>query len=497
MYEGMKDHPELKDLFLRPEERLLSMEKTIIDSPHHPLSPLKALQFLAGVSKPEDIGNNGPLLAARAFPEHGNQPELHLYEVMFGRDSLITSYFLLRQFPRLVRVTLYRLAELQGVTRNEASEEEPGKIVHEARSPEDPIAQQYSAQFGWQWPFYGSVDATPFFILVLANYVSRHEPNFLWEQYTDKTQKQRFFYHALQAAVEWLLQKMRSNPEGLVESLRLNRSGGLVNQCWKDSPDSYHHSDGSLANQTHGVASVEVQAYTYDALLDAVELFRSLLSTPRLPADECEALTALSGELIIYADRLRGVLLHRFWVEDARGGYFALGSDRDEQGNLRLLTVRTSNMGHLLNSRLLDGSEATLQAKKEALVKTLWAPDLLHSGGIRTLAMGENRFRPTSYHNGSVWPWDTFYISLGLERQGFKRQAQDLRRRLKGVLRITKRFPEFISGAEGSSPILPTRRIRVLDTRYGFEHFIEQPPQEIQAWTVAAAVAMKYRMRQS
>lgn len=492
----MKDHPELKDLLLRPEERLVSIEKTIIDPPHRPLSPLKALQFLAGVSKPEDIGKNGPLLAARAFPEHRDQQELHLYEVVFGRDSLITSYFLLRQFPRLVRVTLHQLAELQGITRNEDSEEEPGKIVHEARSPEDPIAQQYSAQFGWQWPFYGSVDATPFFILVLANYVNRHEPHFLWEQYTDKAQKQRFFYHALQAAVEWLLQKMRSNPEGLVESLRLNRRGGLANQCWKDSPDGYHHSDGSLADQRQGVASIEVQAYTYDALLDAAELFRSLFSLPRLPADEREQLHFLVGELGTYADRLRAVILHRFWIEDRRGGYFALGSDRDEQGNLRLLQVRASNMGHLLNSRLLDGSDAMLQTKKEALVQTLWAPDLLHNGGIRTLSTQENRFRPTSYHNGSVWPWDTFYISLGLERQGFKRQAQDLRRRLKDVLRVTKRFPEFISGAEGSSPILPTRRIRVLDTRYGFEHFVEQPPQEIQAWTVAAAVAMQDRIRQ-
>jgi glycogen debranching enzyme len=38
--------------------------------------------------------------------------------------------------------------------------------------------------------------------------------------------------------------------------------------------------------------------------------------------------------------------------------------------------------------------------------------------GVRTLALGEVRFNPMSYHNGSVWPHDTALALAGMARYG-------------------------------------------------------------------------------
>lgn len=471
---SIKEDHENPATLLRPEERLISVQEVPVAAPVEPLPPLQALQLLANAQSPEDIGRHGPLLASHALPENKDQPALRLYETVFGRDSIISAYFLLEKFPLLAQTTLRRLAELQGTKMNAASEEEPGEIIHEARDPQDPIAQELTKTRGWQWPYYGSVDATPLFIILLAAYVHRHAARFLQEEYTDRDGHTRTMLHALQQAVAWILTKTKSNPDGLVESRRLNHTGH-INQVWKDSRDSYHHKNGTLANPDHGIASIEAQAYAHDALREASEL----LSAGPLQ-DQCQKA----------ADRLGHILLKQFWIEEGKGGYFALGSDRHESGELQLLNVRTSNMGHLLNSRLLEGKDHTKM--REAIVAELFKPTLLTAHGIRTLAANENRFRPNSYHNGSVWPWDTFYISLGLQRHSFMAEAQDLQQRIAHTLSITKCFPEFVSGAEAPQSLMSTRTIRVFDTHYQFEHAIEQPPQEIQAWTVAAAVVLDF-----
>lgn len=465
-------HPTSPDpsLRLRPEERLVNVEEVTATIPHHPLTSIQALQLLTGAKQLEGIGRSGPLLAAATFPENKDRGDLRRFETLFGRDALIVSYFLLDRFPTLAEATLLKLAELQGKVYGDGSEEEPGEIVHEARANDDPVAHRLTRTRGWQWPYYGSVDATPLFVRILARYIKRHDRNFLQREYRDRDQQQHTMYDALQQATRWIIRKMESNPDGLVESVGRNQS-------WKDSPDSYHHADGTLANLAQGVASIEVQAYAYDALQYASQLLHD---------------TALATQCIERAAALRSTIMSNFWIEDDRGAYFALGSDRNSANCLRLLHVRASNMGHLLTSQLLDGEDPEVFKKKRGLVRELFSPALLTPFGIRTLAKGENRFRPTSYHNGTVWPWDTFYISLGLQRQGFSHEARALRGRISQVLRITKRFPEFISGADEPNPILPTRIIRVYDTKYKFEHFIEQPPQEIQAWTVAAAVAIDF-----
>src|SRR5690606_30664910 len=125
------------------------------------------------------------------------------------------------------------------------------------------------------------------------------------------------------------------------------------NQVWKDSPDAYHHSDGTLANHTSGIASIEVQTTAYDALLDAALLYEDYLNTPDI-----------AYTLREQAEELRSTILNEFWT-DEKGGYFVLGTDRDELGNLRQLKVRTSNMGHTLNSRLLAGNDPYITDRRQ------------------------------------------------------------------------------------------------------------------------------------
>src|SRR5690606_34730321 len=177
-------------------------------------------------------------------------------------------------------------------------------------------------------PYYGTVDATPEFIRTLTAYCNVSEKNaeFLHHTYTAKNGEQRSMADALRYAVEWILMRLDSNPEGLLEYKSVLPQG-IENQVWKDSPDAYHHSDGSLANHDAGIASIEVQTTTYDALLDAATLYETHL-------DRLEAAENLRDR----AERLRTTILERLWTDD-KGGYFVLGTDRDELGNLRQLKI--------------------------------------------------------------------------------------------------------------------------------------------------------------
>lgn len=484
---GFEDHVidpsiDITDIKLYPEEEVTRVEAVTFKEPQKGLTATEALCYLANVNKPEEIGTKDPVVAALAFPENKDKQSVRLYEVLFGRDSLTVAAFVLNQFPALARTTLKKLAELQGIKLEPASEEESGKIIHEYRGPKDPIAQELTLRRGWAWPYYGTIDATPRFISLLAIYTRTYDKNFLNEPYKAKDGQSRIMFDAALAAIEWLKQKITANKEGLLESLRMNKVGGNAIQSWKDSVDSHHHRDGSLASLDQGISSIEVQGLAYDALLDAIELLKPY------PDHQTEI-----GELKKLADNLQACVLEKFWVEDERGGYFALGSDRDKKGNIRLLDVKTSNMGHLLASRILDNASA--QSKIKAIVKTLFSPFLRTNFGIRTLAEDEKRYRPNSYHNGSIWPWDTYQISLGLLRHGYTAEAQRIWDGLLTITHQTRHFPEFISGANTAKPVLPSRIITVFDNQYRIERNIEQPPQEVQAFTVASIVAIQDQLK--
>ena len=471
---------------LLPGEKLISM----VDHPPRVRtiapSSLREILRLTRSHNPEEIGSNGPAVAALAFEDSASltPDHLKLYEVLFGRDSLRVAIDLVPSYPELARATTQTLAALQGVSYHIQREEEPGRIVHEARDPEDPIAQELTGRLRWEWPYYGSVDATPEFIRTLTAYCQKSEENraFLRAEYIDRNGQTQTISRALERALEWIAMRRSKNPEGLLE-FKSSLPLGIENQVWKDSWDAYHHSDGRLANHTQGIASIEVQVTTYDALIDAAELFEDILDD-----------TSYAHELRSQADSLKKAILTYFWV-DEKGGYFALGTDRTDDGSLRQLKVRTSNMGHTLNSRLLKGNDPTITRMRESTVNQVLGPQLLAPSGIRTLAKDEMRFRPGAYHNGSVWLWDTHHIAKGLRRLGYTNQADDLDRRILHVVEETKLFPEYVRGDNDETPHINNQTIVLYDEIYRRENKIEQPPQEVQAWTVAAILATKSRLK--
>lgn len=484
---------------LLPAYPLLPGE-TIRSVTEHPLrihtqapSSTRELLRLTRSNRIDDIGRSGPSIASLAMeselpgvhpPEH-----LRLYEVVFGRDSLRVAIDLINSHPQLARSTVLALAKLQGTSYNTNREEEPGRIVHEARDSDDPIARRLTHELGWEWPYYGSVDATPDFIRTLAAYTNKSEENhgFLSEPYTDKEGNERTIAYALDSALEWIARKRTENPEGLIE-FKSVLPKGIENQVWKDSWDAYHHADGSIANHEQGIASIEVQVTAYDAFIEAAGLFEDVFE------DQTRA-----DSLRAQAHTLRSAIFEHFWT-DEDDGYFVLGTDRDENGELRQMKIRTSNMGHALNSRLLEGDDPEIVKKREAVVRQLLSPAMLCKAGIRTLAKPKHwskpksRFREGGYHTGSVWLWDTHHIAKGLRRLGYTEEADDLDSRILEVVNATGMFPEYVRGEQDK--IAVNRHTIVLyDALQHRENVVEQPPQEVQAWTVAAIRAIKARMQ--
>jgi glycogen debranching enzyme len=480
--------------YLLPGQRVIKVEHPWVAPPprRHP-SALRALMRLTAAADLSDIGAHGPCLAALARPENEQVEGLRLFEGLFGRDSLYMGLALHHRYPQLLETTLLRLAELQGVRTNPASEEEPGRIVHWALDADDPIARNITALNQWDWPHYGTVDATPMFISGIAMVADR-KPDFLRTPYISREGRKCTMWHSLAAALVWLEQRLDANPDGLLE-FWMQQPRGISNQAWKDTPESYMRADGSYASHKKGIASVEVQALAYDALIHAAALCRSAVRAPD-SGQEAASLLRAASKYIERAERIRRVVLEKFWLEDERGGYFALGTERDESGALRPLAVRTSNMGHVLNSRLLEHADRETAARVKALIRTLFSPEMLAPAGIRTLSSRERRFMPGAYHCGTVWLWDNRHISRGLERHGYHGLAAALDLRVLQVCHESRIFPEFVRGGGKGEPLLNVRIVELWERRdhYSSVYRVERLAQEIQAWSVEAILSAKRRL---
>lgn len=175
-------------------------------------------------------------------------------------------------------------------------------------------------------------------------------------------------------------------------------------------------------------------------------------------------------------------ILEEFWVDDPEhfGGYFARGTDRDENGKLYPLKIRTSDMGHLLLSDVLEQDDP----KVVSIIKNLFSPDMLAENGIRTLSRDSVRYHPEAYHNGSVWPWDTYTIALGLEKHGYYALAKELEDRILRFYERTNSLAEYGSGADENSNNI-TRQITIFDPDLNRERIdqysmynIIQPPRK-------------------
>lgn len=483
---------------LRPGQKVVYIDTPKVSKTKSSPSSMNEIMRLTDADRVAEIGYKGPSIASLSSEANEDEPEMTRYETPHGRDALRVAMDLHEEYPSLLASTIVELAEKQGVMDESYVEgqpfrqEEKGKIMLLDRPSDDPVGRRFSEKLGWGWPFYGSIDATPSFVSALSTYVLEHDSGFLNRQYTSRekdtngTPVTRKIESSLYLAVSWLLKKTEQtvdNPEGFLEFRNIPPHGGMLNQAWEDNVASYMHKDGSWPNHKKGIASVEVQALAYDAMLDAARVFRELLGD-RLHAAYLEK----------RAGRLREVFMDRFWTED-KGGYFVQATDRDENGELRQLKVRGSNMGHLLNSRILKNDDKETSRKSKAVIKSIFSPGLMSPHGPRTLASDEVAFREGGYHTGSVWLWDVGYIARGLERHGYDGLAWHLRRCILDIVWQTGSFPEFIKGDDSVKVHLNQRDVYVYDPELDeFAPFLfEQLPQEVQAWSVSVILAMKYQ----
>jgi len=357
------------------------------------------------------------LRALRTPTEHGDMVAAGIpwFVAPFGRDALMTCHQTLMLNPDLTRTTLNVLARYQADEVDKWRDAEPGKILHEFRQGE--LASAHVIPHS---PYYGSVDSTPLWLLLLGTYY----------RWTDDLAFCRELLPNVERALDWIDRYGDLDGDGLLEYQR-SSPRGLTNQGWKDSHDSVVHADGKIAEGP--IALAEVQAYTYLAKLRIADVYEALGR-----ADEAAGLRAQAGTL-------RARFNERFWIESEQ--YFAEALD----GEKRQVATVTSNPAHGLYCDIVDPDRAQLLARR------LLAPDMFSGWGIRTMSKSSVAYNPMSYHNGSIWPHDNAFIGAGLKRHGHAKATNRLATALfdMAVTVDDMRLPELFCGFTRRSPNRP------------------------------------------
>ena len=357
-------------------------------------------------------------LAALRMPVSGMQSArlpaagVPWFMTVFGRDTLITCLQTLLLGPDLARTALHALAELQAVADDPQIDAEPGKIVHELR--------RGRAAEAWFARYYGTVDATPLFLILLSE---------VWRWTGDDGLVESLRPAAL-AALGWIDDHGDLDGDGFVEFSR-RAAGGLEIQSWKDSWDSQRFADGRVAKTP--IAAAEVQGYVFDAKTRLAEIALVVWRDRDLAARlEHEAAVLSQG-----FDRA-------FWIE--QGGYYALGLDREKHP----IDSHCSNMGQLLWSGIVPSQRV------DAISDQLFGDGLWSGWGVRTMSRHDSGYGPLSYHNGTVWPHDNSLIAWGLGRYGRHGEA---RRIARALLDASGEFgyalPEVFTGLARSTTPFP------------------------------------------
>src|SRR3990172_7267748 len=337
------------------------------------------------------------------------------FDALFGRDSLIIGLQTLAFRPEIARETLKALARWQGRELDPRHDEEPGKILHEYRRGEVSMVGEQPGR-----PYFGSIDATPLFLVLAAEY-------YAWT--ADRRLLQQLRPNIL-AAVDWLYRHGDMDGDGYAEYQKRS-ARGLVNQGWKDSEDAIVHADGSLPEPP--IALAEVQGYVYAA-------------KRRLgPVLEALGLSDLAARRAQEARALRRRFQADFWLPDER--FYALALD----GRKQACAAIGSNVGHALSSGIVTRERAA------GIVERMLANDLFSGWGIRTLSRSNPRYNPLGYHLGAVWPHDNAIAAFGFKMYGFEEEAEEVATALfdAAISFPYSRLPELFGGEARSAPRAP------------------------------------------
>jgi glycogen debranching enzyme len=400
-----------------------------LETNHYPLQEaydralrdLLALQF-----KGEVLGTDQVVLAAG----------IPWFMALFGRDSLIAAYQALPYFPQVAAGVLRTLARLQGMRVVPETEEAPGKILHEYRAGDLPPPPASMPPF----PYYGTIDATPLFLILLAA-TYRHTG--------DRALVVELWEHA-ERALAWMDLYGDRDGDGFLEYLR-STDTGLVNQGWKDSWDGIRFRDGRIAQPP--IALCEVQGYAYAARLGMADLYDAL-GQPG-PAEEQRRKAAA----------LATSFQRVFWLPNR--GYYALALDAAK----RPVDGLASNAGQALWTGIVAPEFAAQVADQ------LLGPELFSGWGVRTMGAAERGYSPVGYHTGTVWPHDNSLIAAGLARCGFLSHAAQL-----------------VEAQLAAATVLPDRRLPELFAGYSRAEYgfvVEYPVACVpQAWAAGAILLL-------
>jgi glycogen debranching enzyme len=354
-------------------------------------------------------------LRMRAQGDLGKLPAAGVpwFMTVFGRDTIITCLQTLLFGPELAITALHALADLQAREDDPGADAEPGKIVHEVRTGK--------AAKHWFGRYYGSVDATPLYLILLSE---------VW-QWTDDAQLARSLKDPALAALRWIDEWGDADGDGFVEFERRSPRG-LAVQSWKDSSDSQRFHNGVIAETP--IAPSEVQGYVFDAkrrtAVIAREVWRDRDLAERLERE---------------ADELKRRFDDAFWVGE-RGGFYALALD----GEKRPVDSLTSNMGHLLWSGIVP-PERVDQVVDRLMGESLWS-----GWGVRTMSSDDAAYNPLSYHNGTVWPHDNSLIAWGLGRYARWPECQRIVRRMMDAAgHFGWQLPEVFAGLRRADTPFP------------------------------------------
>jgi glycogen debranching enzyme len=327
------------------------------------------------------------------------------FSTAFGRDAIISALQTLWIDTSLARGVLAYLASTQAQETSAFQDSEPGKIMHETRKGEMTALKEVPFA-----RYYGGVDTTPLFVGLAGAYAAR----------TGDLAFITSLWPALTAAMGWIESVTKLSTEGFLTYARGAKSG-LVNQSWKDSDDSVFHANGRIPRGP--IASVEVQGYVYSA-------YRAMASLSRRRGESAGA-----RHYKHLAERMRENVESHFWMEEE--GFYAIAID----GEGEQCRVRGSNPGHLLYSGLPSRRRAV------KVVQSLTSPSFDTGWGLRTLAPGQARYNPMSYHNGSVWPHDTCLCVAGLARYGERQGVVRLFNQMfETAVSFGMRLPELFCG---------------------------------------------------
>lgn len=357
--------------------------------------------------------------ALRIFdPDHPDDPVLAAgapwFMTLFGRDSLIASWMALIIDPNLALATVRTLARLQGTRTVAATDEQPGRILHEVR-----LGGSSSLALGDGDIYYGTADATPLFVMLVGEL----------HRWGTPLADLKPLLPAVDNALGWIAGPGDPDRDGFVEYQRATPHG-LINQGWKDSWDAISFADGRLADGP--IALAEVQAYAYAAWQAGAELAAAV-------GDHAKA-----ADRRHRADSLRERFNRDFWMADRDAYALALDGDK------RQVDAIASNMGHCLWAGIVPPSRVG------AVSRWLLSPELASGWGLRTLATSMARYDPLSYHNGSVWPHDTAIAIAGLRRGGRPAEALQLAQDLLAAASATGgEMPELFSGISRQDAPVP------------------------------------------